>query len=63
MCGYNKNHAALCFHHIEPTLKSFQIDLRRCSNSSWDNLSKEVSKCQLLCLNCHAELHNPNFST
>ena len=63
ICGYDKNAAALCFHHTEPKSKSFQIDLRRCSNSSWDNLLKEVDKCQLLCLNCHAELHNPSFST
>jgi hypothetical protein len=63
ICGYSKNQAALCFHHIEPKMKSFQIDLRRCSNSSWDGLLKEADKCRLLCLNCHAELHNPSFST
>src|SRR5262245_13730443 len=63
ICGYDKNQSALCFHHIDPTTKSFQIDIRRCPNNSWDNLMREVSKCQLLCLNCHAELHNPTFST
>ena len=63
ICGYNKNKSALCFHHIDPKTKSFQIDLRRCSNSSLANLIEEADKCQLLCLNCHAELHNPSFST
>src|SRR5689334_4286288 len=63
ICGYDKNHAALCFHHINPRTKSFQIDIRKCSNSSWDVLIQEASKCRLLCLNCHAELHNPSFST
>ena len=63
ICGYNKNHSALCFHHINPAIKSFQLDIRRCSNSSWNNLVKEVDKCQLLCLNCHSELHNPSFFT
>ncbi len=63
ICGYCKNSSALCFHHINPKTKSFQIDIRQCSNSSWTNLLKESDKCQLLCLNCHAELHNPTFST
>jgi len=62
-CGYSKNQSALCFHHINPKTKSFQIDIRHCSNSSWSNLLIEVEKCQLLCLNCHSELHNPSFST
>lgn len=62
-CGYCKNQAALSFHHLDPSNKSFQIDLRRCSNSSWDKLLTEAEKCSLLCLNCHAELHNPSFST
>jgi hypothetical protein len=63
ICGYSKNSSALCFHHIDPKIKSFPIDIRRCSNSSWDNLIKEANKCMLLCLNCHAELHNPSFAT
>lgn len=63
ICQYKKNTSALCFHHIEPKNKSFQIDIRHCSNKSWDKLLKEVKKCQLLCLNCHAEVHNPSFST
>ncbi len=63
ICNYNKNTAALCFHHINPKTKAFQIDIRHCSNTSWDNLLKEVKKCQLLCLNCHAEVHNPSFFT
>ena len=63
ICRYDKNSSALCFHHLVPSTKSFQIDIRRCSNASWDRLVKEVHKCQLLCLNCHAEVHNPTFST
>lgn len=62
-CGYNRNQAALAFHHINPSTKSFQIDMRKCSNSSWETLVAESQKCLLLCLNCHAEVHNPDFST
>jgi hypothetical protein len=63
LCGYRRNQAALAFHHLEPATKSFQIDLRNCSNTSMKMLLIEAEKCQLLCLNCHAEIHNPAFST
>ena len=63
VCGYNKNRAALCFHHLDPQLKSFNLDARKCSNCNWDSLVAEAEKCQLLCLNCHAEIHYPELST
>jgi hypothetical protein len=63
ICGYNKNQAALAFHHVNASTKSFPIDLRLCSSSSWEKLLLEAQKCQLLCLNCHAETHNPDFFT
>jgi hypothetical protein len=62
-CGYERNHAALAFRHLDPSAKSFPIDLRSCSNTSWDALLEESRKCLLLCLNCHSEIHNPEFST
>lgn len=61
ICGYNRNYAALTFHHIEPSKKSFPLDLRHCSNKSWDSLLLESKKCQLLCIRCHVELHHPDF--
>lgn len=56
VCGYNKNINALSFHHLDPTQKEFQI-----SNGeirSWDKYLIELEKCVLVCLNCHAEMHN-----
>lgn len=58
-CGYNINPHCLSFHHLDPNLKSFSIDIRHCSNRSWDTLIEESKKCILLCMNCHTELHNP----
>ena len=63
-CGYNKCLAALQFHHREPKDKLFEI-----TNYLWgkaqgftdDDLQKEISKCDLLCANCHAELHFPDY--
>ena len=61
-CGYDKNTSALEFHHRVPADKSFQLDLRSLSNRSWANILSEVKKCDLLCSNCHKELHNPDCS-
>lgn len=60
ICGYNKNHTALCFHHLNPSEKSFPVDARNCSNKKFETLLKEANKCQLLCHNCHMETHYPN---
>ena len=57
-CGYDRNYAALCFHHLRD--KSFQLDIRKCSNSSMERLIEEVAKCVLLCANCHMEVHHPD---
>lgn len=62
ICGYGKNQTALAFHHLDPSDKSFAIDLRKCSNATWESLLSEAEKCRLLCLNCHAETHNPELS-
>lgn len=58
-CDYNKNYAALEFHHVNPEKKDFQLDLRSLSNRNWGVILEEVKKCILLCSNCHSELHNP----
>jgi len=60
-CGYDRNYAALSFHHMDKSKKSFQLDIRHCSNRKWDSLLEEVKKCKLLCVRCHAEEHNPGL--
>jgi hypothetical protein len=59
-CGYNKNYAALAWHHLDPREKTHELDLRAMSNRSLSTLRDEVAKCQLLCANCHAEVHHPD---
>lgn len=61
-CGYDKNFAALEFHHLNPKEKDFPLDSRRLSNTSINKLIEEVNKCILLCANCHREIHNPEFT-
>lgn len=60
-CGYNKNVSAFDFHHIDPTQKDYQLDMRTLSNNRMDKLLTEVKKCKLLCANCHRELHSPDL--
>jgi hypothetical protein len=62
-CGYMRNHAAITFHHRSPEAKSFQLDLRNLSNRTWQRVLDEVAKCDLLCSNCHLEVHNPECAT
>jgi hypothetical protein len=61
-CSYNKNLAALHFHHLNPKIKESQLDMRKLSNSSWEWCLNEVSKCKLLCANCHSEEHFPSLN-
>lgn len=54
-CGYDKCIAALEFHHRDPTSKRF--DWYSMRSSGWDKVVIELQKCDLLCANCHRELH------
>ena len=60
-CGYNKNIAALEFHHKKG--KSFKLDARSLSNRTQHSVSQEAKKCELVCSNCHAEIHNPDLAS
>jgi len=44
----------MIFHH--PHNKSFGISNGGVSRS-WEKIKKELDQCMLLCLNCHAEIH------
>jgi hypothetical protein len=61
-CGYNKNLAALVFHHTDSAAKDFKLDMRSLSNRKLEPILNEISKCVLLCANCHSELHNPHLN-
>lgn len=55
-CGYNKHFAALDFHHTDPSTKD--IGWGRLRKRKWETIKQELSKCVLLCSNCHREHHS-----
>jgi excisionase family DNA binding protein len=55
LCGYGRHSAALQFHHIDPSTKSFGLGVRGITRSI-ATLREEAAKCILLCANCHAEV-------
>ena len=59
-CEYSRNLAALEFHHLDSTTKQFNLDLRSLSNRRWSVILVEAMKCELVCSNCHKEIHNPD---
>jgi len=55
LCGYSKCIGALEFHHKDPNEKDFTISKIR--SRTLDRVKEELSKCALVCANCHREVH------
>ena len=56
LCGYNKHIGGLSFHHIDPKAKKFILSGMRLTYNL-HKLILEASKCNLVCHNCHSEIH------
>ena len=58
-CGYDKCQGALQFHHRNPQEKEFGLSNFNLNdtNFSIEKIYEEVDKCDLLCANCHFEVH------
>jgi hypothetical protein len=55
-CGYNKCLGALTVHHLDSSIKQFNIS--GAHSRSWKSIEQEISNCILLCANCHNEEHH-----
>lgn len=55
VCGYKKSSRSLQFHHRDPTQKDFGIGGK---SLSWEKIKNELEKCELVCGNCHGEIHD-----
>jgi hypothetical protein len=70
-CGYNRNPRSIHFNHIDPSTKyrdrnGRTVDIARMTLASGKNsleksrysvktILEEISKCEILCANCHGE--------
>jgi len=54
ICGYDACAEALSLHHIAG--KDFGF-ARGGHTRSWERVQRELDRCVLVCLNCHAEIH------
>jgi len=61
-CGYKKCMGALDFHHRDESSKRFTIS-GSAYTRRWSEMTAELDKCDLLCANCHRELHWDNNRT
>lgn len=57
LCGYSRCHNALSFHHRIPSTKKFSLGKSNVRALAWDIVLVEANKCDLLCHNCHTEVH------
>lgn len=55
LCGFDQHPAALQFHHVDPSTKSFQIAEGGLTRGI-ERSRAEAAKCVLLCSNCHAQV-------
>ena len=56
-CGEYHPSCCMDFHHLDPSIKEKQIS-KMLSANSWIKIEEEMSKCVLLCSNCHRKIHN-----
>ena len=61
-CGFDKHPAALDFHHLDPSKKDFKVSKHKitCSEEKKKIILNEISKCIVLCANCHRIEHAKN---
>ena len=57
LCGYDTCQAALHFHHVDPSTKSFGLAKAGITRAI-DEIRREAEKCILVCSNCHAEIES-----
>lgn len=54
-CGYDKYPDVLEFHHRDPKQK--EASWNKIRLWSWKKIEEELDKCDMLCANCHREVH------
>lgn len=55
LCGYSDCPAAIDFHHVDPLEKDFTLS--DFVGKGEENIRRELEKCEVVCANCHGEIH------
>lgn len=56
-CGESKPWR-LAFHHRDPKQKDLEVSAMVKLHRSRENILKEIAKCDVVCHNCHADIHH-----
>ena len=56
-CSWKKHSEILQYHHRDKKSKKFKMSTGNLASYKWDKVIEEISKCDLLCPNCHNWLH------
>jgi len=56
-CGWFGEISVFDFHHREPNEKEFNLSSVGVTTRKWNDVKKELDKCDLLCANCHRQIH------
>ena len=58
-CFYCDENSPVCldFHHVDSSIKESNIGRMATQGQARARILKEISKCDVLCKNCHAKLH------
>jgi hypothetical protein len=62
LCGYNRSPLALQYHHRDSSEKFQGISRMVNNGKSRESILLEISRCSLLCANCHAVLQEDQGS-
>ena len=55
-CGESRGYV-LDYHHIDPSVKENTVARMTSNNYRLDTVMEEITKCVVLCSNCHREFH------
>jgi len=56
ICGYDKHKVSLQCHHTNP--KEKDSNYKNILDWKWEKIVEELKKCELVCANCHIEIHS-----
>lgn len=56
-CGEYYPSCCMDYHHLDPSVKEKGVS-QMIQGNSWKKIEEEISKCILLCSNCHRKIHD-----